>query len=154
MQTNCLSAINCGNWTSLRHIFVRTSKATKFLVVTLVAVFCWVGQTSNAIASCGDYLQHKTSDYIQFDLSKQSGGQPNTQSAPHSRCRNGDCRSQDPVPLPTKSQLRLDQNRPEMYLSKFDVPTIASGSSRISTDVAIPSQPAFDVAEPPPRHSV
>lgn len=120
------------------------------MLVSFLSVLSAV-QTSVATASCGDYLHHEGFDHallgMQLDPPASKPGSPY-------RCKNGNCRSQDSAPLPTKSHERVVKDRSDMSLEEFKLSLIVFVGSRIPSNEIIPSQPLLDVADPPPRHSV
>jgi hypothetical protein len=121
--------------------------------LAILAVVFSIGvaaQSRFAIASCGDYLQHTQGGSLLLgNLVKDATGH----STPTPKCRNGNCGSQDSVPLPSKSQFRIKQDRPDMNLAKHGLPSNSFMSSRLTSDEFLLFEPALDVAEPPPRHA-
>jgi hypothetical protein len=103
-----------------------------------------------ANASCGDYLRH---NFQHGGVTPEVFAKQDVTSrpTPFTKCRNGNCRSQDSAPLPLKSQLRMLQDRPEMTLEKHELPAVHFLSSRLFSDERLVSQPSLDVPVPPPR---
>lgn len=149
---NCKSAILDRKWAQMRLTSARTYLTVKHFIVVAIIAVSWVSQCQIALASCGDYLHHRPQIFVVPGVIKLAGLTAEADhSFPISKCRNGECRSQDLPAFPPNSQFRRDVERPEMYLAKFDLLMLCPYGSRLITDEAIPSQPILDVAEPPPR---
>jgi|GEM_PF-1410008 hypothetical protein len=138
----------------MRSFFSTTCK-TKWRWSLALALFWCVG-TSNADASCGDYLHVKglpvNEGVTDSDLSEMSHHRPKT-PAP---CLTGECRSRDQLPeapattMDTRihEQIRLFHGVQELL---NNAPASNSKSSQRPGDDRLPASPHIDSLDKPPQ---
>jgi hypothetical protein len=151
MSTEGTNANENAMRTGLRSSSGRSLNFGRIAVVALSLSISFAFQSQVVVASCGDYLQHRQDASVLSGLFSQSAS---NHSVPTSKCHNGNCGSHDSVPLPTKSQLRIKSDRQEMNLANDILPCLNFHNIQVISDELLLLQPAFDVADPPPRLSV
>lgn len=105
-----------------------------------------------AYGSCGDYLEHgpNHSGALTENFQVVPSNGP-TDGPSQSRCRNGNCRGQVPVNVPTHDKLRWDDRRSDMSISLSAEASTARQQFAKAVDEHLASQAILEVLVPPPR---
>jgi hypothetical protein len=105
-----------------------------------------------AHGSCGDYLEHSPTQSGTLQTNFQGMPLNSPAEAPaQGRCRNGNCRSQVPVNLPTHDKVRWDDRRSDMNISLCEGDVTAHQQFANAVDENLSSQAVLEVLVPPPR---
>lgn len=108
--------------------------------------------SSQAHASCGDYLEHGPNHSSAFDADFQVALVKLVPEQPvEGRCRQGNCQKQAPVHAPTEDHVRVDNRRSDMMGPGSDLTTPNGQQFGIAADQQTSPQAILDVAVPPPR---
>ncbi|MCY2985448.1 MAG: hypothetical protein NTY15_17620 [Planctomycetota bacterium] len=128
--------------------FAKTALSRAFFACFVVSLAS-LGFTSNASASCGDYLRHNTIRISKsFSLGDVRDGLPGKLPAPSTGCKNGKCGEAPPVvPVESSRISKLDANH---LNSEFLFAHGMTDTFEFLNDKP-PLQPTLDLRDPPPR---